>query len=367
MTESGDDARPADPYAPMTPGWANRTPLLLGLIFVMQMAFIWSYVGALHEPDPVHVPFGVVAPEAVFTALQQQVGDQTDAVTLVSVPSADQARSDVEDGTLPGAVVIGGSGANLDTLIVTEVPSIAYESLFREVLDTIDDTLAAKDPSAARGYSIDKVNPFDPGDPKGLAPFYLAIGWVVGGYLLVAFFGFTQRHVHGWDGLLRRFGVLVGYALASGIGGALIIGPLLGAFGGHFWAVAALGATLSLAVCVSVQAVELLAGPIYGTGLAIIAFVVLGNPSAGGPFPRSFMPAFWDHIGAWLPPGIGTDGLRGVVYDSGAMGPVVARLIGYIVIGALVCVAGTAMLVRRDRHDASEEPAGRDIPSAAPT
>ena len=93
---------------------------------------------------------------------------------------------------------------------------------------------------------------------------------------------------------------------------------------------------------------ELLAGPIYGTGLAIIAFVVLGNPSAGGPFPRSFMPPFWDHVGAWLPPGIGTDGIRGVVYDTGAMGPVVARLIGYIVIGALVCVAGTAMLVRRE-------------------
>ena len=35
----------------------------------------------------------------------------------------------------------------------------------------------------------------------------VAIGWVVGGYLLVAFFGFTQRHVHGWDGLLRRFGM----------------------------------------------------------------------------------------------------------------------------------------------------------------
>ena len=49
------------------------------------------------------------------------------------------------------------------------------------------------------------------------------------------------------------------------------------------------------------------------------------------------------------------------------MGPVLARLVGYIVIGALVCVAGTAMLVRRDQRNEQDEAAGRDIPAATPT
>jgi hypothetical protein len=338
----------------MTPGWANRTPVLVVLILGLQMAFVWSYVAALHEPTPHHVPMGIVAPAAVTTKLQEQVAAQTDAVTLVPLESADEARHLVQQGTLGGAVVIGGTSANLDTLIVTQVPSIAYESLYREVLDGVDRALAATGAASARGYAVERVNSFDSGDPKGLTPFYLAIGWVVGGYLLVAFFGFTQRHVHGWDGLLKRIGLLFGYAVASGVLGALIVGPLLGAFDGHVLALAAFGTALSFAVCVCVQAVETLLGPIYGTGIAIMAFVVIGNPAAGGPFPRSFMPSFWQHVGAWLPPGVGTDGIRSIVYGVDGMGAVAARLAAYIVIGLLVCGAGTALLVARDRRDRSE-------------
>jgi hypothetical protein len=338
----------------MTPGWANRTPVLVLLILGLQAAFVWSYVAALHEPTPHHVPLGIVAPAAVTTQLQQRLAAQTDAVTLVPLESAAEGRQLVEQGTLGGAVVIAGTSPTLDTLIVTQVPSIAYESLFREVLDTVDRTVAADDPAAARGYAVERVDPFDAGDPKGLTPFYLAIGWVVGGYLLVAFFGFTQRHVHGWDGLARRLALLLGYAVASGVLGALIVGPLLGAFDGHVLALAAFGTALSFAVCVCVQAVEILAGPIYGTGIAIVAFVVIGNPSAGGPFPRSFMPPLWEHVGAWLPPGMGTDGIRSVVYGTDGMGGVVARLVAYVVIGLAVCAAATAMLVRRDRRDLAE-------------
>jgi hypothetical protein len=116
-------------------------------------------------------------------------------------------------------------------------------------------------------------------------------------------------------------------------------------------ALAAFGAALSFAVCVSVQAVELLAGPIYGTGLAIVAFVVIGNPSAGGPFPRSFMPALWQHVGAWLPPGMGTDGVRSIVYGVDGMGAVLGRIALFSVLGVVVCVAGTAWMVHRDRSD----------------
>ena len=67
MTEPRARTRPADPYAPMTPGWANRTPVLVVLILGLQVAFVWSYVAALHEPTPHHVPLGIVAPAAVTT------------------------------------------------------------------------------------------------------------------------------------------------------------------------------------------------------------------------------------------------------------------------------------------------------------
>jgi hypothetical protein len=341
---------PPLPDAPLVPAWANRTALLVGLVAAMQLAFIWSYVAALHQPDPEEVPLGVVASAQVVTALEQHVGSSTDAVRLVVVGTADEARHLVEDGSLPGAVVVGGSGPTTDLLVVTEVPSVAYEDLFRQVLDGLDATLATSDPSSARSYTVTTVNPFAPGDPEGLTPFYLAIGWVVGGYLLLAFLGFTQRRVDGWDGLGRRILLLVGYAIVSGAGGALIVGPLLGIFDDHLLQLAVFGAALSLAVTSVVQALELLAGPIYGVGLAIVLFVVIGNPAAGGPYPRSFLPGFWDAVGARLPPGMGVDGIRAIEYDTSGLPGAIGRILVYVAGGLTICIVTTAVAEHRSRR-----------------
>jgi hypothetical protein len=338
---ASDDARPS-----LIPGWADRTGVLVVLIVVLQAGFIWSYVAALHDPQPKHLPFGVVAPAALFKPLQTQIASQTDAVDVVLVGSRAAALRQVDDRTLFGAYVFDATQP-ADTLITTGVPSAAIETTFRTLLDQVGATLRAQDPALARPYSVEVVHPFDPGDPEGLSPFYLVIGWVVGGYLLLAFFGFTQREFRGWNGLTQRLALLIGYAIASGLIGALFVGPVLHVFEGHFWAIAALGAALSFAVLSIVQAAELIAGPIYGTGLAIVAFVILGNPSAGGPFPRSFSPGFWSSIGAWLPPGMGVDGIRGVVYDYPGLSPALARIAGYIAVGVALCIVMTVVDRRR--------------------
>lgn len=342
-------ADPPYPEAPLVPGWANRTPLLLALILAMQIGFIWSYVGALHQPAPRGVPLGLVAPQAVAGTLQQQVASRTDAVTLVPIETADEATAAVRDGGLPGAVILGGAGSATDTLVVTEVPSIAYEQLFRQVLDQVDDTLREQDPAQARGYTVQRVNDFAEADPEGLTPFYLAIGWVVGGYLLLAFFGFTQRPARGWEGIGQRLLILVGYAVVSGTLGALIVGPVLGIFHAHLLQLAVFGAALSLAVTATVQALELLAGPIYGIGAAIVLYVIIGNPAAGGPFPRSFGPGFYHAIGGWLPPGMGVDGIRAIVYGTPGLTAVTWRVLLYVVVGLGICLAATAVDEHRRR------------------
>jgi hypothetical protein len=359
---------PPLPDAPLVPGWANRTALLVGLVAMVQVAFIWSYVAALHQPDPDGVPFGVVAPAEVFTMLQREVGSATSTVDLVAVADADTARAQVTDGTLPGAVVVGGTGPTTDLLIVTEVPSLAYENLFRDVLDHLDAQLAGSDPSSARSYAVTTVNPFASGDPEGLTPFYLAIGWVVGGYLLLAFLGFTQRHADGWEGMGRRILLLVGYAIVSGAGGALVVGPLLGIFDDHLLQLAVFGAALSLAVTTTVQAMEVLGGPVYGIGLAIVAYVVVGNPAAGGPFPRSFLPGFWDAVGGWLPPGMGVDGIRAIEYDTAGLAAATGRIVAYVAVGLAVCLTTVAVTERRARRArrARQARQGRTLAGARP-
>ncbi len=56
---------------------------------------------------------------------------------------------------------------------------------------------------------------------------------------------------------------------------------------------------------------------IVGIGVAILLFVVLGNPSAGGAYQNALLPGFWRAIGNAIPNGAGVDALRRIVYFHG--------------------------------------------------
>lgn len=45
--------------------------------------------------------------------------------------------------------------------------------------------------------------------------------------------------------------------------------------------------------------------------------MVLGNPAAGGPWPRELLPGFWRVIAPYLPKWAGTQGVRNVAYFGG--------------------------------------------------
>jgi hypothetical protein len=81
--------------------------------------------------------------------------------------------------------------------------------------------------------------------------------------------------------------------------------------------------------------------------VALIAFVLFGNPSAG-PYPGSFVPGFWRVIGPWLPGGAALSALRGTVYFGGtAVGRPLGVLALYLVVGI---VATVALGARRNAH-----------------
>jgi ABC-type multidrug transport system permease subunit len=94
---------------------------------------------------------------------------------------------------------------------------------------------------------------------------------------------------------------------------------------------------------------------IIGIGLAVLVFVVLGNPSAGGVYPPPLMPAFWRAIGAWIPNGAGTDVARSIAYFGGTnIGVPLLVLFVWALIGILVTLIA---VVRRPSL-------GRPAPSA---
>jgi hypothetical protein len=172
---------------------------------------------------------------------------------------------------------------------------------------------------------------------------------VVGGYLVASIIGVSNGSVPATRqrGAVR-LGALALYAVVSGVGGAVVAGPVLGALTGHLVALAALGALTVFAVGAFTMALQVWTG-LVGIGLASLLFVVLGNPSAGGAYPAPLLPPFWAAIGPWLPPGAATDGVRGIVYFGGTGAGTAA-----LVLAVHAAVGLVATLVGAGRRSALE-------------
>jgi hypothetical protein len=326
------------PRRELLPGVTVRAAVLVIGVLLLQLGFVLSYVGAFHAPTPRDVPLALVAPAGAPGGTAESVADRLEALdgdpldVRVAGTGAD-ARQLLADRDVDGVLLLG-AGAQ-DTLLVAGAEGGAVSSALTEVLTRVD---AAQQ----RTLTTDDVLPAAEGDARGLSAFYLAVGWVVGGYLVASIIGVSagSRPLTRARGVVR-LGSLAVYAVVSGVGGALVTGPVLGVFAGHLLALSAFGALLVFAVGAFTTALQVWTG-LVGIGLAILLFVILGNPSAGYAPPAPLLPPFWAAIGRWLPPGAGTDAIRGIVYFDGAgVGQACLVLAAYAVVGLVATIAGS--------------------------
>src|SRR3954471_19563119 len=342
------------PQRVLIPGVTRRAAALVIGVLLLQFGFVLSYVGAFHAPTPYDVPVAVVAPSGAPAGTAASVVDRLDGLDghplgARAADSEDDARRLLADRDVDGVLLLGADGG--DTLLVAGAEGGAVASALTEVLTQAD---AAQQ----RTLTTTDAIPAAQGDARGLSPFYLAVGWVVGGCLVAAIIGVSagSRPATRVRGAVR-LGALAVYALVSGIGGALITGPVLGVFDGHLLALAAFGALLVFVVGAVTMGLQVWTG-LVGIGLAILLFVILGNPSAGGAYPAPLLPPFWAGIGPWLPPGAGTDAVRGIVYFDGAgAGRACLVLAVYAVVGVLATIAGSGRGASADRDVERAEPA----------
>lgn len=318
---------------------AGRTVLLiLGVLFV-QLAFVASYVGAFHQPEPHDVSIGVVGPTARQAATQI---DTIDAHPLAPevVADRDTAVERMKTADLAAALVIDPSSST-DELIVASGGGASLVTAVEQVVQQVESTQDRK-------IRVTDVVPLEDGDARGLTGFYLVIGWLVGGYLVASLLGVAKgaRPANRRRAAIRLSAV-VPYAVASGLGGALIVDPWLGALTGHFWALAGLGALLVLSAATVTMAFQVLFGTI-GIGLTVLVFVVLGNPSAGGAYHSQLLPAFWRSIGGWIPNGAGTDAVRHIVYfGAHDVAGDIWLIVAYALSGAAVTLLASIVRDRR--------------------
>jgi hypothetical protein len=313
--------------------------LVVGVL-ALQLLFIQGYIGAFHHPQPHRIPVAVAAPAGAPPAVAAQAVQQLNAlpgrpISARAVANVGAAQRQVRDRDAAAAFLIAPSGP--DTLLTASAAggavADAVSAVFERVAAQQHRTLTVRDLVTA-----------GPQDSRGLSPFYLAVGWVVGGYLVASILAITAggRPANPRRSVIR-LGALALYAVASGIGGMLIAGPALSALPGHFWTLAGFGMLLVFGVGAFTMAIQAVSG-VVGIGIAVLLFVILGNPSAGGAYQSWLIPPFWRAIGPWLPPGAGTSAVRGIEYFDGAQVLVPCLVVlGYAVAGGLVLLLTSAL------------------------
>ncbi|MFD7671897.1 DUF3533 domain-containing protein [Streptomyces anulatus] len=319
----------------------RATMLVIGVI-ALQLLFVASFVGALHEPRLKDAAFGVVAPPALagqtVNRLDELPGSPLDPRAL---PDEATARAQIMNRDIDGALVVHPAGTT-DTLLVATGGGRTLPAALETLTAALED---------AQGRSVRTVDvaPSSRHDFNSLSSFYVVVGWCVGAYLCASILAISAgARPANPTRAATRLGTMTLVSLIGGLGGALIAGPLLGALPGSVWALWGLGALIIFAVGATTLALQELFG-IMGVGLAILLIVIAGNPSAGGALPPPMLPPFWQAIGPALPPGAGTWAARSISYfDGNDMTSSLLVLSAWAVGGALIAMGAAVLRQRRE-------------------
>ncbi|MGV9880392.1 DUF3533 domain-containing protein [Streptomyces sp. NPDC003006] len=313
-----------------------RAALLVIGVLALQLLFIASYVGALHDPKPKDVAFGVVAPgpaaQQTADRLKKLPGEPLDPRVLKDEATA---RRQIMNRDIDGALLVDPRGTT-DTLLVASGGGTALSRALTTLATEVD---------AAEKRTVKTVDvaPASRHDFNGLSSFYLVVGWCVGGYLCASILAISAgSRAANLPRAVIRLATMALYSIVGGLGGAVIIGPILGALPGSVMGLWGLGALVVFGVGAITLALQALTG-IVGIGLAVLIVVIGGNPSAGGAFPLPMLPDFWKAIGPWLQPGAGTWVARSIAYFEGnaITGPLLV-LAAWALVGTVVTLALSA-------------------------
>ncbi|MFF3116112.1 ABC transporter permease [Kitasatospora sp. NPDC057904] len=309
-----------------------RAALMVIAVLLLQLGFITSYVGALHKPAPHNLSIAVVAPPQVAPKLVGALESVPNgAVKPVTAPDAETATARIKDQKIYAALVFNPAGTE-DTLLTGGARGTSAAKAAESITTALEKT-------QGRTVKVEDVVPLAKGDTNGLSAFYLVIGWCVGGYLVASILGISAgskpANVHR---LLIRLGAMALYSIAAGVFGTLIAGPVLDALPGSIPSLSAVGALVVFTVGAFTMALQCLFD-IIGIGIAVLIFVVLGNPSAGGVYPAPMMPPFWRAIGSWIPNGAGTAATKSIAYfGSTNMAMPLLVLVVWAVLGVAVAL-----------------------------
>jgi hypothetical protein len=311
------------------------TLALIGAIMILLVAFALPGINSGFH----HVPVAVVAPAkqaaALSARLEQAVPGGFD-VRLLS--SAEQARQQILDREVYGALLVDEAGLSLDIASAAS-PTMAT---------ALTQAMTALGKAMSLPVQVQDVRPFLAEDPKGIGLSAGALPLALGGWIAAVGIMAVVR------GARQQLITATGFAIFGGLGMTAILQFGFGTIDGSYW-LTSVGAMLGAgAACVAVLGLQRMFGA-AGLGLAVVALILLGGPLSGLTSAPEMLPAPWGAIGQLLPPGATGTLLRNLaLFDGAATTRPVLVLSGWLIAGLALFAAGTLRNHRPDPRPAMD-------------
>jgi hypothetical protein len=305
---TGTGATPAvqadQPGPPRGPA-PRRLFVVAVLAAVIALGFTLSFGYADHAPRPHDVKLAVAAPAAVSAQLAKGLQQsEPGGFKLIAVSSAQAAIHSVRSQRAAAALIVPASGAN------TIVTAGAEGTLQQQVLTK---ALGAASTAMHRPVRSVDAAPLSAGDHSGLSSFVFGLGLLIPSVLGSLGLFLVGMRLRVW----WRVAAGTLFALLAAAAGVLALDTILGAFtSGSTLELIGIGFLGALSYVLFVAALQAVVG-LPGTGLAAVAFILVGNAVSGGSVPIAFLPDVFRQVGPWLPNSAIVSGARDVVYFNG--------------------------------------------------
>jgi hypothetical protein len=307
--------------------WIDRKAvraLATGVVLVALFSFFFVFPG--HDPEPNHVPLGLVGPSADRTATALERDGRFEPHRYAD---AGAAREAILDREVYGAVVTGPQ----PRLLVASAASPQVAEILQEA--------AARVP-VGTAPPVEDVRPLDADDPRGTTVNLLAVPLSVTS-ILGAMLLFTMAPAMRPP---QRIALLAVFALLGGLTAMLIVRVAIGALPGSFAALTLVASLAIAAMAFTSAGIMSAVGP-SGTMLSFLIFLMVANPASGAASAPELLPDPWREGGQLLPAGAAATGLRNVAYfDGTSLAKPLAVLLAFAAGGALVLVTTAARTSR---------------------
>lgn len=303
--------------------------LLTPLLMCLGMGL--AYLGAFHQPEPNHLQVAIIGDTPQVKVLAQTLKDTGgSALEVVTLPSRDEAISELRDRQLSGAYLPDpGHPELLVAKAGSDTTAMAVEAVFGQV--------AARE--GAPLTVTDVARPAD-GDPTAQGLFFLLVALSIGSYTSVAVIGAAGAALPMWT----RAAIGLVMSLAVSIIGIALAGPIFHIIDHDYAAIWGLGWLYAAGiVAVGVGLHTFLKR--WTTLALMVLFVMLNFTTAGGVYGPELQNGFFGSLHAfWNGAGF-VEGARGLLYfDNAGLG---GRLLGLV----LWLAAGVALVVLAARHE----------------